>query len=246
MKKCILFFATFLLLQSCANFEDPNYGESNSYCEDYFVNLDNAKIIAQKKYNELFGINTRGDLNITDVEQFKFNTRSNTENLYGYYILNFDNNSGFAIVSADTRREEILAISNESSLHLRDTIDNVSLSWYLNDHLDQLDKSITIGNKLPIDTVYDGPYIPEQGKTVFSEPLIPITHTKFHQGYPYNQYCFTIDGQSAMVGCLPLAVSTVIGYNNRYTTIDNLGVDWSAMWTNPYNVNSIGQFYLLN
>ena len=36
------------------------------------------------------------------------------------------------------------------------------------------------------------------------EPLIP---TNLNQGYPYNKYCPTIDGQNAVVGCVAVAIT---------------------------------------
>lgn len=108
--------------------------------DENFVSLGEACEIAGAHYNAVFGgTRTKHSLSLKGFEvlgKLQTQTRSNDESSsYGYYILNFEDNAGFAIVSADRRRNDLYAISDEGSLHLSDTLENAGLNWYLNSYL---------------------------------------------------------------------------------------------------------------
>ena len=78
-------------LTDATEIEDPN-----------FVPLDEAIENADRILASAFGSKTRSSRNVKSVEFFGQNTRS-SENAgsYGYYIVNYENDGGFALLSAD-------------------------------------------------------------------------------------------------------------------------------------------------
>lgn len=193
------------VIASCSDNEQlpepiPEPGNHNSH----FVPLDDAIRKAEKTFSDFFGA-TRAGRTVKNVEFLNSTTRADGSDINGqFYIVNYENDGGFAVLSSDDRLEPVYALSDEGSLHLSDTIENKGLSWYMNRYL-------TAAAINPVDT----------GKHDFEGPspeLFRIIRTpqssflqKFHQGTPYNKYCFTTSGQPAKVGCGPLAVGTMMG-----------------------------------
>ena len=88
-----------------------------------FLSVDDALVNARKAFKVMLGkekSSTRADV---DAEMFipAAKTRGTGESLYGYYVINYGNGDGFALVSADRRRVPVLALSDEGSMHLSDT-----------------------------------------------------------------------------------------------------------------------------
>lgn len=77
--------------------------------------------------------------------------------------------------------------------------------------------------------------IPTVREYIYSEPLLTGKLSSLHQYYPYNKYCKTIEGESAPVGCLPLAVGTVMAYYQWPKSYDSYIFQWSEMMWNSYN-----------
>lgn len=233
MKKFLLLLLAALTLTSCTQDEVLNpIPEQTKTNDTYTVDVDEALSKAEKIYNRIYGSETRSTTSrkVSKIERFQptQGTRS-SENLNGYYIVNYGDNEGFALLGADTRLEDVYAISNQGSLQLSDTIHNKGLSWYIN----QL---------LP--TEYNAPYGPTTGggglnrdsvmdKDDFdyslTKGLIPYRITKFHQNAPYNKYCLTTEGKQSVVGCAALAMGTVMAYHKWPERFANMRFNWGSM-----------------
>ena len=204
-----------------------------------FLSVDDALINARKAFKVMLGKDkscTRADV---DAEMFipASKTRSNGESLYGYYIINYGNGDGFALVSADRRRVPVLALSDEGSMHLSDTTSIPGLSWYLNDHLAAMEASGSISiPSIPVDTTLHqfDPYL-YPVRTDYCDPLLTGFRSKFHQQWPYNKYCFTKDKKQALVGCGPLALGTIVSYYKYPSTIEGQQMNWNEMYQQSYH-----------
>lgn len=204
-----------------------------------FLSVDDALVNARKAFKVMLGkekSSTRADV---DAEMFipASKTRGTGESLYGYYVINYGNGDGFALVSADRRRVPVLALSDEGSMHLSDTTNIPGLSWYLNDHLADMDVSGSISiPSIPVDTTLHqfDPYI-NPVRTDYCEPLITGFMSRFHQQWPYNKYCPTINGERTLVGCGPLALGTIVGYYKYPNTIEGQLMNWNQMYQQIYH-----------
>lgn len=237
-------FAIFIAT-GCSSSEldaDPTFHEKEIPDEN-FVSLDEALNNADRHFELIYGPGTRAPRSIKDVENFRnpLTRSSDIEEMYGFYIVNYDDDNGFALLSADRRREAVYALSNEGSLHLIDTIDNKGLSIYLNDLLPTMSYSsiwspdTTLhGIKNPNDTL--SPIAPGTSRmTTICEPRLTGFLSKFHQNNPFNKYCFTSSGEQAVVGCVPLAVGTLLAYHEWPNNISGTSFDWKTMKANRYH-----------
>lgn len=122
------------------------------------------------------------------------------------YIVNFADSNGFAIVSADKRKEPIYAIVDDG---------NASLPPEENDSI--LNKIITT-LIYPTDTLL--PENPKEDPYVDWHPngwnvlkiLHPILNTKWGQRSPYNEYCPVMSGIKTLTGCVPTAMSQIASF----------------------------------
>lgn len=203
-----------------------------------FISLDEALQNAENHFAKVFA-NTRSSESVKSVE-IKGRLTRGIENpdLYGYYLVNYGEDNGFALLSADRKRRPVIAISKNGAMHFSDTLYNSGLRWYLNDALAAIDslamtEGFVIGGKPVLDSIFHAeldPWINNSGKKVHSEPLLK-SMAKFHQGPPYNKYCFTSDSKEAMVGCTALAVGTVMGYNKWPLSYIGYTFNWNAMYS---------------
>lgn len=237
MKKSKLWLAASLLLCSCA-MDEPTVTEQpeGSERDPNFIELSEALQNAEQEFKAVYGSSTRGKRSVSDTELFlpKSYTRSDTEEeLYGFYIVNYDD--GFAMLSADRRRPAVYALSDEGSLHLSDTIENKGLSWYINECAGIIPGGP--GNQ-PADSVIK-PFNPPKPYTketvIVSKPLLKGILSTFHQHSPYNIYCPQIDGQNCPVGCVPLAIGTVMAYYKWPAKYENYTFSWDNMLANSSN-----------
>lgn len=234
MKKIILL--TLLLTPffiSCSQ-EDPVEIEKQTNVLDLSnkLSLDEAVRTAEEAFIRFYGDDaTRAERKIADIEILKRGTRSQSGFNEVFYVINYEDESGFALVSADHRTESVYGISNKGSLHLSDTVDNRGLSWYFNEYI--VDNNSAY---VPIDSTNRHPVvIPVVRDHIYSEPLLTGMLSSMHQHYPYNKYCRTIKGESAPVGCLPLAVGTIMAYYQWPKSYDSYSFQWSEMLWNSYN-----------
>ncbi len=215
-------------LFSCSEDTSLLVQESSDSSSRNQISISEALDLAGEEYARIFGqTRSNSDLKLKSFEIYKPNhaTRSEESEMHGFYILNFEDNAGFAIVSADTRRENIYAISEEGNIQLADTLTNEGLKWYLNE-------SLTISGNFnpitPVDTAsIANPFLPEI--ETYCKPLLSGFMSKFGQGYPFNKYCFTSDGRQAVVGCVPLAIGTVMGLDQLPQSFKGITFDWTAM-----------------
>lgn len=244
-----------LTLASCAMHEPEIPGEQTQDFtgNENFISIQEALDNAQDQFSVLYGNkSTRSGAIVESIENKGIckSSRSEEDSIYGYYLVNYKNQQGFALLSADKRRRPVLALSNTGNLHFSDTLQNDGLNWYMNEALPQFDYEIdlpTMPNRpiIGIDTTIHAkdPWLNDAGKKVYSEPLLAKKgFPKFHQKAPYNKYCFTANGKQAVVGCLPLAVGTVMGYYQWPNSYKTYSFNWSAMYSN-FNQDSWSRLF---
>jgi hypothetical protein len=217
-------------LASCSSDEpmQQKNGEESGFNENY-ISLSEALQNADSEFALVYS-STRSGKRIVDTELFQPKTRSEEDDLYGYYVVNYD--KGFAMLSADRRRPAVLALSDEGSMHLSDTISNKSLSWYINDFATS-DASLI--NTRP-DTVRTSINKFQEKKITIHDKMITGFLSTFHQRSPYNIYCFTTSGEQAVVGCGPIAAGTVMAYYKWPVSYGGYNFDWTTMYSDSTNL----------
>lgn len=226
--------ATFLitLLMCACSVEEPmtDSRDQSVQTDPNFVSLNEALEAAESYFSGIYGSKTRSARKVSNVELLNVRKTRGVDQEYGYYVVNYDNGSGFSLLSADRRRNAVYAISDEGSLNLADTIYNEGLNWYINDFLPVqggVDRAV-IKPDTTLHPISGDRYL----YYTTCAPLLNGFMRRFDQIAPFNKYCFTQDGKQALVGCVPLAVGTFIGYNKWPNKIEGYSFDWEAMYAN--------------
>lgn len=167
------------------------------------------------------------------------------------YILNFGEEQGFAIVSAnkDLFGDMIFAIADSGSISLADFLQTTHsqddgedyeqdptttiagiINNYMEDCIDIDD--LTHLKKNPNtpypEYLYKG-YTYKYGEWNTNGKINPRIKIKIGQGYPYNKYCFTATGEQAVSGCVAIALVQLMSANKYPTRIGNMNVDWDKL-----------------
>lgn len=231
MIRLLSLFAAAFAFVSCDSEQGIKLEKGND--NPNLVSIEEAMADADAMYSKVYG-GTRSGRKPSGVIRFRSRTTrgEGNANPEGYYIVNYIE-GGFSLLSADRRdMNRVYAISDEGALHLTDTVGNPGLSMYINDILPMLTNTIGApsSDKYPIDSLR--PIDP--GWSYYkkhSDPLLTGFMARFHQLSPYNHYCNTgaPDYKPQYVGCVPLAVGTVMGYHKWPQSLDGYTFDWDAM-----------------
>lgn len=235
-KQILTFLLGILVLTGCSQsdqFDDLTdlQKDENREISDNLIPLDEAIELANLYVNELSDSPTRSNNRmVKSAVLFANENTRGSESLCGYYIINFEDNEGFAVMGADRRLESLYAINDSGNLNLSDTINNEGLAVFFNslpkslDDLDitSTDSEITRG---PMD-----PPTPISGVEV--APLLNLSVRKWGQGAPFNQYCPLKNNQRTKVGCGPLAAGMLMSYFEWPTKYNGYSFNWSVMKSN--------------
>ena len=124
------------------------------------------------------------------------------------YIVNFDNESGFALVSAATSLPGVVAYIEQGTLTPYDEIDNPGFALFLDGY-----KDYYINNR---------GVLPQDSSGIISlfhleSYLGPLLTTNWGQRSPYNNYCYTSEDSLAVAGCAAIALTQIAAFH-RFPT----------------------------
>ena len=152
-------------------------------------------------------------------------TKSN-DNIPYIHVFNFENEAGFAIMSADKRVTPLLSYALKGNLDKDKEIDNPGLATYMSLLEEYVDNVITIDTmQLRLDTV-DWNYAGIPDFAVMINGYCPV---KWGQEYPYNYYCPTEDGQNTLTGCVATAVAQLMCTYRYPDSYNGYEFDWQEM-----------------
>lgn len=249
MKKNTLLFLIVsilsLMLPSCSDTETSlhpllqNSETSFVVPEDSAISIANQAVIAIAKET-----GTRGDLeertvSSVDIVNLNPNVRTRTSNEQvissSLYIINFQNNKGFAVLSSDKRLRPLYAVSDSGSIAMSDTLNNKNLALFFNGVKDDI-----------VQTTEKGPTISDLSdrKIINSPqvyPMIWLAPSLWGQGEPYNTYCYTTTGEKAKVGCAAVACGIVMSYYGWPSYINDKRLNWHSMkkYTTDHNIDYV-------
>lgn len=230
-KKLIYFAAVALVLAACSSEEPiapPTVENDAMGANPYRVSLTDALKNADALLGELGeGETTRSAER--KVESVEYYSRPGTRALGGdtlLYLVNYADDAGFALLSADSRLRPIYAISDEGSMSFSDTTYNKGLALFARGVEADVENAIASSPSIsfPIDSLILMRRVIREVK-----PLLNYYQSRWNQTYPYNQYCFTADGSSAYVGCTAVAVGMIMSYYEHPTSYAGYTFDWDAM-----------------
>ena len=223
-KKFLTFAAVALVLAACSSEEPiaPPMVENDAMgANPYRVSLTDALKNADALLGELGeGETTRSAER--KVESVEYYSRPGTRALGGdtlLYLVNYADDAGFALLSADSRLRPIYAISEEGSMSFSDTTYNKGLALFARGVEAEIESSLTIPNDTAI---FNPPTIPEEDVHIDTlrsirdrvSPMLTYYQRYWDQDSPFNRYCFTSSGAEAKVGCTAVAAAQIMSYYN--------------------------------
>lgn len=173
------------------------------------------------------------------------------------YVVNFEDNQGYALVAGDTRMQPIIAVTDTGALLQGDVIDNPGAIMMLS--MVETDYKMALGLPVededgnlvsPIGVSSDGVYIYPHVEDEEKEEGIQTRSTtttyeytaweeyvrrgkqigcEWGQGYPYNMYTYTPAGEEAYAGCMATVVAQIMYYWGHNYTYDGYYFDWDLM-----------------
>lgn len=174
------------------------------------------------------------------------NTRS-AEADTAFYVVNYANSNGFAVVGADKRLDGVYAIAGEGELNLEDTVTNIGLNLYFR-YLDGLaDFAISrpsIGNdSMPAINmdIYQDPV----NLSYKRGPYINRNVAFWDQDEPFNYYCpekKNTDGimEKSKTGCVATACAMIMSYYEYPSQYKGYSFDWTLIKNEGHLLNTTG------
>ena len=152
------------------------------------------------------------------------------------YVVNYENNEGFAILAADTKLPPVISIGDEGNFDTEGFANFVQNNGATRSDSDlnpaQEVQYGIINNSLMIPSIDIDDYVTGVDTTIMLKCL-PLVPTKWGQGWPYNCCSFNAEGDLSSTGCVPLAgaqtlVSLCYHHNWRPTTqlSNTYTIDW--------------------
>lgn len=152
-----------------------------------------------------------------------------------FYLVNYDDNQGFALLSADLRTKPIYAISDTGNLNIEDTVFNKGLAMFMeNAREDAIISASGRGNGITDSLNIDSnrPVFPVDNykKEILHEvsPKIKYYPSRWDQDSPYNKYC-KYNGDPAPVGCIALAFTQMVSSKGKPSKFAGRNYDWNAI-----------------
>ena len=238
MKKKLISYAVVALVLTACNSEEPitptNQVNDAMGANPYRVSLTDALKNADALLGEL------GEDEVTrsverKVESVEYYSRPGTRSLGGdtlLYLVNYADDAGFALLSADSRLRPIYAISDEGSMSFSDTTYNKGLALFARGVEAEI-RGIVVPPPIPLDSIDTGldPDFPIYVREIYSKvsPLLSVKQRNWHQYTPYNNYCKTTDNFPAYAGCAAIAVGQVMSYYSYPTIYGGEYFPWDEM-----------------
>lgn len=265
MKNLLLLLSAIAALSSCSNDISDDMSVKNEinerkvYNNTFRVPLNDALKVADDVMKVLETKETRSSKtvlrSIKSVDYTVLKPKNNVRTRNGVsacepdtilYMVNFEDNKGFAILGADKRVGCVYAISPEGNINVKDTIFNkglkyalASINYSVTKTLDEyINGSETICGWPYEQGVYDVKMTP----SVNVKPMLAEPVRSWWQRYPYNTYCFTKDGEQAVTGCSAIAVAQIMSYYEWPKVLNGENYDWNEMKFNWFDQDMLARF----
>lgn len=265
MKKLfILPFILFSLLACNENldFEAPIETVSFAVTDSFYVPYETALIYAEQKLNEEGGSTRAANINRKVAEHYEYVVNSTTRSTGGnedvrFHVINFENNQGYALVSADSRTTPVYAYSSTGNLNIDEAIENcgfdefmdAATAFYTKETRDFINPPTPI-IPTPTNPIQQLPIVEYEGQMYYVESLnctvqnsggILIKAT-WGQGWPYNYYCGSNNAASDIgyhnaAGCGPIAAAQIMSYFKYPASHDGYTLNWNAITSASYFYN---------
>ncbi len=235
MKKICYFIGliiVFFNFESCSN-EEPqifsNPKDNHQNADSRFISLSEAVNLANYYIDRLGDSNTRSSTRkVSHIHMLKGSstrTESSDSKYNDYYLINYENNQGFAIVSTDKWKAPVYAFSDEGALSWSDTTKNEGFRHYVHS-LNELNATFIPDSLIIRPNPED---LTNYQVNIYRKvsPLITKVVAHIGQESPFNTFC-PIDTlwYHFPAGCGPVSLTTVFSHFSKPVTLNGYSINW--------------------
>lgn len=229
IKVFITIFAAFALL-SCSK---DSYTEISHTKDERLImseysehrTYEEALVIAQDAIGMLENsVSTRSaksrTVNTSDVEYILNISETRSANSIDtlMYVFNYDDNAGFAVVSANRATEELIAVAEYGNYTFGEETENEGFNMFMDMAVDYIASSNGGASKALKDPIELIEYKVVSTKHVLTN-YGPFVQVQWGQRSPYNNCCFDANGNQAVAGCVATAIAQVLSYYKHPSSI---------------------------
>jgi hypothetical protein len=140
------------------------------------------------------------------------------------YAVDYDDNQGFAIISAKNTTDQLLGVFESGSYE--EAMENRSFEYYIESASNYVQLGVILGDTIP------EPYALQIRENT-SKAKSPKIKVRWGQGYPYGMYC-----PNKVAGCSNTAMAQIMSYYKYPTTLeltyegaasDSIMLDWDVI-----------------
>lgn len=232
MKKFIQQLVIILLgvqLASCNNELEVSDTKDISTEDVYHVGIDEALTTADMFFAQLKSPNAstrsidKRKVSRMEIINTNAKTRGSRESYNKeLYLVNYEEDNGFALLSSDKRLCPIYAIADSGHLETSDTIYNKPLALFFKNVMND----ISYEENNPTTFEHDGQVFIDSAQVA---PLLWAGTRKWSQKAPYNEYCFTENGKQAVAGCSSVSIAQIMSFYSWPQKIDDISLSWRSM-----------------
>ena len=241
MRKFILILTAIITAVSCTEKPDapsifPEHNDSDSM---YVMSLNEAQELLEQILNDMPTETKSGQQTAKRTISYAYSTSSPSETKAGeeaepyVHIFNFDDNGGFAIMSADKRVPPLLALTFDGELSPDTEVSNPGLIHFLaNAERYYISKtSLGAGDNGDI-VVFFFFFIKYSHVDKFIYDMnYGHCQVQWGQGDPYNRYCPYINGKPTFTGCVATAVAQLMSVYRYPASYNGYNFNWPLMNT---------------
>ena len=258
MKYFFAFIVFLLFLSSCSSIVvfGPNDSEDSSSRSSHAVSLEGAR----KLVLGIMGTApTKGTADRWIVEEYLVNSDSLArggeeiapgDSIPPFYVFNFNDNKGYALIAADDRMSPVLCLVDSGSFYLNESLTNpgqvAMLSRIETDYkmaigmpiVDFNGKLINAeeygqpkGTSLKLTREEGGAGHWEIGETTKYGYYGTLFQTKWGQREFFNDLMYNNSGEKCPAGCVNIASAQLLNYHGKSFSLGGMYFDWSEIQT---------------
>ena len=153
------------------------------------------------------------------------------------HIFNFEDNGGFAIMSATQDMPSLLAITDGGNIDTNEVIEDPGLVMFLSNLEGKpilpsytTDPDTGVGKDSQGGTVYVNESVTySEYKNKLFNPVGGFCSVHWDQDYPYNKYCPEIDNKKTITGCVATACAQLMSIYQHPKSYNGYNFNWSDM-----------------
>lgn len=229
----MILFANFV---ACSDEESMKEEIDSIEIDSFHVSLDDALKSADEFFSQISSTGTRATSSRSVESVSRIALLSGTRSGVGagvdgnFYLVNYEDDKGFALLSSDKRLPAIYAISDTGSMYIQDTIDNKPLAMFFQ----SVKYSVAATNANPHTYTWEDFHNYKFIAGAQVPPLLSFGARRFGQENPYNIYCLK-NGDAMPAGCTAVATAQIMSYYKWPKKVSFNGSNVNLIWSSIGN-----------